>query len=114
MLSHYFILLNYSRQVRPIVNAIETLENANEKMRELVLAHCINVNEDLGQLTMKLNGIVDAAVMGGVANYEKAFITNSYLARNPNDASLIEDLKRLIFIQVPIIEECLKVIYCLI
>jgi hypothetical protein len=96
-------------KVRPIENAIETLENANENMRRLVIAHCSNPHQDLGEMTMKLNGIVDAAVMGGVANYEKAFITENYLMRNPADYLLVESLKDLIFQQIPIIEECLKV-----
>jgi hypothetical protein len=58
-------------QVKPIVMGIETLEETNEKLRDMVLAHSSNPNEDFGTLSMKLNGVLDAAVMGGISNYEK-------------------------------------------
>jgi hypothetical protein len=109
IMSWFLVIRDSLTKIRPIINAIETLEKTNEKMRDLVLAHCINPNEDLKELTMKLGGIVDAAVMGGVANYEKAFLTPQYLAANPRDSDLVEDLKTLIFMQIPVIEECLKV-----
>jgi len=96
-------------KIRPIENSLETLEKANEQMRILVLAHYIDPNKDTKDLQMKLHGILDPAVMGGVANYEKTFLQPQYLDENPQDAELIEKLKQLICIQVPIIEECLKV-----
>lgn len=38
----------------------------------MVLANCLNPDDvNVNQVSMKLNGILDAAVMGGVANYEK-------------------------------------------
>ncbi|CAL8078440.1 unnamed protein product [Orchesella dallaii] len=96
-------------KIPPILNATETLEKNNEKLREMVLSHCLNNDLNVNPLSMKLNGILDAAVMGGVSNYEKAFLTPEYLERHPDELSIIEELKRLVTCQVPIIAECLKI-----
>ncbi|XP_021951267.1 dedicator of cytokinesis protein 2 isoform X4 [Folsomia candida] len=109
IMSWFPVVRDTLTKLSPLENAIETLQNANEKMRKLVIIHCTNVAQDLGEMTMKLNGILDAAVQGGVANYEKAFINQKYLEKNPMDGRLVEDLKELIFLQIPIIEECLKI-----
>lgn len=98
-----------SEQVKPIVNAIETLEDVNEKLRRLVLAHTFNPGLDLSCLTMKLTGILDAAVMGGVANYESAFLTSAYLDREPGDLQFVTRLRSLICTQVSIVHECLLI-----
>ncbi|CAG7727806.1 unnamed protein product [Allacma fusca] len=96
-------------QIRPIVHAVEFLENANQEMRELIVLHCANPKENIGELSMKLNGILDAAVMGGIANYEKAFLTQSYLEKHPNDTDYVDKLKTAICLQVPILKEGLKI-----
>lgn len=58
-------------EVSPLQNAIETMEATNKSLRELIIAHKNDPGLQLNPLSMKLNGIVDAAVMGGVVNYEK-------------------------------------------
>lgn len=51
---------------------------------------------------------LDAAVMGGTANYEKAFFTDKYTSEHPNDGFKIEHLKELIALQIPILESGLQ------
>lgn len=58
---------------------------------------------------MKLNGILDAAVMGGVTKYEKAFFTPEYLANHEEDQELIEILKDLVASQIPLLDIGVKV-----
>ena len=48
--------------------------------------------------------MIDAAVMGGVANYEKAFLHNDYINSHPEEHTQIEALKRLISEMVPLLE----------
>jgi dedicator of cytokinesis protein 1 len=81
----------------------------NETLRNLVISYYTNPEKPLGDLTMKLSGILDAAVMGGIANYEKAFLTPEYLEREPEDEELVTRLKQLIFLQSPILLDCLKI-----
>ena len=45
----------------------------------------------------------DAVVMGGTANYEKAFFTEKYKTENPQDTGKIQQLKELIADQIPLL-----------
>lgn len=52
-------------------NAIETMQQTNEKISSMVQRHLNDPNLPINPLSMLLNGIVDPAVMGGFTNYEK-------------------------------------------
>lgn len=58
---------------------------------------------------MKINGIVDPAVMGGFGKYEEAFLTPDYLEENPDDEELVDRLKDLIASQIPLLEIAISV-----
>jgi hypothetical protein len=47
------------------------MEVTNKALRDLIIAHRSDPTLQLNPLSLKINGIVDAAVMGGVTNYEK-------------------------------------------
>lgn len=47
------------------------MQLANEKISSIVQRHLTDPNLPINPLSMLLNGIVDPAVMGGFANYEK-------------------------------------------
>lgn len=83
------------------------MENINRTLRDLVIEHQNDDTLPVGPLTMKIQGIVDAAVNGGTAKYEVAFIADEYMIKNPEDAPLVEKLKELIAEQIPIIEVAL-------
>ena len=53
-----------------------------------------NPTMSINPLTMQLNGVLDAAVMGGTENYRKAFFTASYLEANPQNEGLVAELQR--------------------
>lgn len=58
-------------EISPLQNAVETMEKANEKLSNLVQQQACDRSLSVNPLSMMLNGIVDPAVMGGFANYEK-------------------------------------------
>ncbi len=60
---------------------------------------------NINPFTMVLNGVIDAAVAGGVAMYQKAFLTPAYASANPGDMPLINKLKNNILYQVDILEK---------
>ncbi|XP_037077483.1 dedicator of cytokinesis protein 1-like, partial [Pollicipes pollicipes] len=93
--------------VTPLENAIETMTSANRALRQLVLSHRSDETLPLNPLTQKLSGIIDAAVMGGTANYE-TFLTAQYLEENPDDGERVERLKVLIAKQIPLLEAGLE------
>ena len=51
---------------------------------------------------MRLNGIIEAAVMGGLANYEDAFFCDEYVISYPDDVALVNELKELIREQIEV------------
>ncbi len=93
-------------ELSPLENAIETMENSNNKIRNLILQYRSDSALPLNPLSLALNGIVDAAVMGGIVNYEKAFFNDEYLVKHPfkKDQDGITKLKNLIAMQIPLLE----------
>ncbi|XP_026809422.1 dedicator of cytokinesis protein 1 isoform X2 [Rhopalosiphum maidis] len=96
-------------EISPLKNAIETMQETNKYLRELIIAHRNDSTLPLNPLTMKLNGILDAAVMGGVTKYEKAFFTSEYSVNHEEDEQLIETLKDLVASQIPLLDIGVKV-----
>ena len=96
-------------ELSPLQTAIETMEQANKSLTELILAYRADSNLALHPLSMKLNGIVDAAVNGGINNYEKAFFTERYLLEHPADGKLVSQLQELFALQIPLLEAALVV-----
>ena len=93
-------------ELSPIETAVESLENTNSDMKDLILKHLRDPNAPLQSLQMKLMGVIDAAVNGGISNYEKAFFTQKYLEENftRRDLENVERLRELISLQVPLLE----------
>lgn len=58
-------------EISPLEIAVETMQLTNEKISSMVQRHLSDPNLPINPLSMLLNGIVDPAVMGGFANYEK-------------------------------------------
>ncbi|XP_025835960.1 dedicator of cytokinesis protein 1 [Agrilus planipennis] len=91
-------------EMSPLCHAIETMEEKNKELRTLITLYSRDKVAPINNLGMKLNGIVDPAVMGGVMNYEMAFFTPEYALSHPNDCFLIQRLKDLIADQIPLLE----------
>ena len=66
-------------EVSPLENAIESLETVNQKLKSLIDQHRAEANLRVDPLGMVLNGVVDAAVNGGIANYR---VSDLVRARN--------------------------------
>ncbi|CAJ0966421.1 unnamed protein product [Ranitomeya imitator] len=96
-------------EISPLENAIETMQLTNEKINDMVQQHMNDPNLPINPLSLLLNGIVDPAVMGGFANYEKAFFTEKYMQEHPEDLDKIEKVKDLIAWQVPFLAEGIRI-----
>ena len=55
----------------PLENAIEVLENKNQQLKTLIAQCQARQMQNVNPLTMCLNGVIDAAVNGGVARYQE-------------------------------------------
>ncbi|XP_053574538.1 LOW QUALITY PROTEIN: dedicator of cytokinesis protein 2 [Bombina bombina] len=89
--------------ISPLENAIETMSATNEKILMLINQYQSDENLPINPLSMCLNGIVDPAVMGGFAKYEKAFFTEDYMRDHPEDIEKLNRLKDLIAWQTPLL-----------
>ena len=96
-------------ELSPLQTAIETMEQANRQLTDMILAHRSDSQLPLQPLSMKLQGFVDAAVNGGITNYEKAFFTDSYLQEHAEDAGLVSQLQELFALQIPLMETALNI-----
>ncbi|NWI15258.1 DOCK1 protein, partial [Crypturellus soui] len=96
-------------EISPLENAIETMQLTNDKINNMIQQHLNDPNLPINPLSMLLNGIVDPAVMGGFANYEKAFFTEKYTHEHPEDHDKIEKLKDLIAWQIPFLAEGIRI-----
>jgi hypothetical protein len=60
----------------PLENAIEVLENKNQQLKTLISQCQTRQMQNINPLTMCLNGVIDAAVNGGVSRYQEVRITD--------------------------------------
>lgn len=68
--------------------------NEKNKSVEKTIESCEqDPTHDIKDLSMQLNGILDAAVMGGVAKYREAFFDGAYMSQYPNEVSLENPFK---------------------
>lgn len=58
-------------EVSPLENAIEVIENKNLQLRTLITQCQTRQMQNINPLTMCLNGVIDAAVNGGLARYQE-------------------------------------------
>ncbi|KAH9422669.1 Dedicator of cytokinesis protein 3 [Dermatophagoides pteronyssinus] len=98
----------------PIENACETIENKNSELSKLIQTYggagqeSANRPESIAPLSMRLQGILDAAVNGGVAKYIEAFLGSEFLSANPDQATNVTRLKDRIAQQIQLVEAGLQ------
>lgn len=58
-------------EISPLLNAVETVESKNRELDRIITNLSSDRSQSINPLSMILNGIIDAAVMGGIAKYEE-------------------------------------------
>uniref|UniRef100_A0A668UTQ1 Dedicator of cytokinesis 3 n=1 Tax=Oreochromis aureus TaxID=47969 RepID=A0A668UTQ1_OREAU len=91
-------------EVSPLENAISVVENKNQELRTLISQYQHKqLHGNINLLSMTLNGVIDAAVNGGIARYQEAFFDKEYITSHPEDTDKITQLKDLMQEQVHIL-----------
>ncbi|XP_043933928.1 dedicator of cytokinesis protein 3 [Protopterus annectens] len=91
-------------EISPLENAVEVVENKNQELRTLISQYQHKqMHGNINLLSMCLNGVIDAAVNGGIARYQEAFFDKEYILSHPEDAEKIAQLKDLMQEQVHIL-----------
>ncbi|XP_030621101.1 dedicator of cytokinesis protein 4 [Chanos chanos] len=91
-------------EMSPLENASEVIQNKTLQLRTLIAQCQTRQMQNINPLTMCLNGVIDAAVNGGLARYQEAFIAKDYIANHPEDADKITRLRELMMEQAHILE----------
>lgn len=92
------------KNVDPLDNAINAMETKNKELQGEIEQKNSNPTISINPLTMALNGVLDAAVMGGTDMYRKAFFTDEYMDAHPEMIVKIDKLSSLMDQQVTILE----------
>ncbi|XP_061582994.1 dedicator of cytokinesis protein 3-like isoform X7 [Cololabis saira] len=91
-------------EVSPLENATSVVENKNQELRTLISQYQHKqLHGNINLLSMTLNGVIDAAVNGGIARYQEAFFDKEYITSHPEDTEKITQLKDLMQEQVHIL-----------
>lgn len=91
-------------EISPIETALQEVQQRTRELEGLNLRYAALAKT--GQpvtttpLAMSLNAAVDAPVTGGIASFRQSFLANDYLARYPDRAEKIEQLRSAIDDQV--------------
>ncbi|XP_072025453.1 dedicator of cytokinesis protein 3-like [Amphiura filiformis] len=92
-------------EIKPILNAIEAMEEKNKDLQNKVEMCRVDPESNNIQISQALQGTIDAAVQGGTEKYRKAFMTDEYRAEHPDDIGLVFKLEDLIKQQLNICDE---------
>uniref|UniRef100_A0A8C7S616 Dedicator of cytokinesis 3 n=1 Tax=Oncorhynchus mykiss TaxID=8022 RepID=A0A8C7S616_ONCMY len=91
-------------EVSPLENAIYVVENKTQELRTLISQYQNRQHHgNINPLSMLLNGVIDAAVNGGIARYQEAFFEKDYMNSHTEDTEKITQLKDLMQEQVHIL-----------
>lgn len=68
-------------EVSPLENAISVVENKNQELRTLISQYQHKqLHGNINLLSMTLNGVIDAAVNGGIARYQEVRQTVNFMS----------------------------------
>ncbi|XP_064489712.1 dedicator of cytokinesis protein 3-like isoform X2 [Ornithodoros turicata] len=96
-------------EIPPIVHACESIEAMNKELCRLIAQYTSDPKRPISPLSMRLTGVIEAAVNGGIAKYQEAFFTSRYAQEHPEHASNIARLQGLILNKVHILEGGLSI-----
>ena len=94
------LYLSFQLELDPLGIALETMENKNQEIQLQTTIYSADRTLSINPLSMLLNGVIDAAVMGGIGNYEKIFFNPVYASEHPEDVERVKKLRSLIEEQV--------------
>ncbi|CAH1784994.1 unnamed protein product [Owenia fusiformis] len=97
-----------SVKLTPIETAIDSMDGVNLELRGLVNKYTMDSARNLNPLTMRLNGVIDAAVNGGASRYQDAFCSQEFAIEHPEHDSHICQLKSLFSEQIQLLEGALS------
>ncbi|KAL1116518.1 hypothetical protein AAG570_004990 [Ranatra chinensis] len=98
-----------TEEVCPVRFACETVAGVNRELSALVAQYTNEPKRHTNPLSMRLQGVIDANVMGGIAKYQEAFFVQEFVRAHPEWVCHVNKLNTLLHEQVEILESGLVV-----
>lgn len=93
-----------SELLAPVQYACETMQSVEKELRRLIAQYEAEPHKNINPFSMRLQGIIDANVMGGITKYQEAFLIPEFARQNPEMAMHVGRLKNLIIDQMSVVE----------
>ncbi|KAF2896229.1 hypothetical protein ILUMI_09945 [Ignelater luminosus] len=91
------VITRHTDEIAPVQYACETMESVEKEVRHLIAVYTAEPKRNLNPFTMRLQGIIDANVQGGISKYQQAFFTQEFTKLFPEHMTHVYRLKNLIF-----------------
>ncbi|XP_074109684.1 dedicator of cytokinesis spg isoform X2 [Cotesia typhae] len=104
ILRWFEVIERRSELLAPVQYACETMQNVENELRRLVAQYTAEPHRNINPFSMRLQGIIDANVMGGITKYQEAFLTGEFSRQNPEMLPHVNKLKNLILDQISVLE----------
>lgn len=96
------------QELNPVEFACETMGNVGKELFELVAQYRSDPRRNINPFSMRLQGVIDANVMGGVSKYQEAFFSDQFLKQHPKQSQNVQRLKSLMMEQMQVLETALE------
>ncbi|KAK6638497.1 hypothetical protein RUM43_006764 [Polyplax serrata] len=90
--------------IPPVQFACETMEAMNRELKQLTAVYHAEPKRNINPFSMRLQGIIDANVMGGVAKYQQAFLGPDFAQNYSEYLPFVVKLKTLLTEQIDLLE----------
>ena len=91
-------------EIAPVQYACETVSSVNKELEQLTALHKAEPRRNINPLSMRLQGVIDACVNGGIAKYQEAFFTSEFLAGQQSHLEHVLQLRQCIVEQMRILD----------
>lgn len=98
------------QEITPVEFACETMNNVGKELWDLIVQYRSDPKRNINPFSMRLQGIIDANVMGGISKYQEAFFTEQFLKspQGQGQQANVQKLKALILEQIQVLEQALE------
>uniref|UniRef100_A0AAR5PSM5 Dedicator of cytokinesis protein 3 n=1 Tax=Dendroctonus ponderosae TaxID=77166 RepID=A0AAR5PSM5_DENPD len=105
ILRWFEVIDRQTEEIPPVQFACETMRNVENELRQLIAVYTHEPKRNLNPFTMRLQGIIDANVQGGLSKYQQAFFTKEFAKLYPEHKCYVNTLQELIWNATTVIEE---------
>ncbi|XP_037885712.1 dedicator of cytokinesis protein 3 isoform X1 [Glossina fuscipes] len=98
------------QELTPVEFACETMNNVAKELWDLIVQYRNEPKRNINPFSMRLQGIIDANVMGGISKYQEAFFSEQFLKspQGQGQQANVQKLKSLILEQIQILDQALE------